>query len=454
MKLPRVQRLLAASPISRRLLARSGLTLALRIFGVALAYASNLVLSRLLGLHDYGIYVILLGWALLLSVPARLGFDTSALRYATVYLEQADWPALRAFVSLAFGGVTVLSMLVALGMIVFGRSIAVSTAATDIFWASTIIVPTALTGLLSAMMLAAKKFFAAQFFDQLFRPALILVFVGAGTLVGGAVIRTHEALMITSAASASAALALLIVFASVFRHSFEAPPDFSMTFSWLRVSLPLLVITGVQELTNQLQIIMLGGLAHARDAGLYAAAWRLASLMSFGLSALSTVSGPMIASAYHRGEFGELGRLASLSARIALAFAVPAAIVLVLAGPTLLSLFGRDFVAGYPVLLVLIAGALANAFTGVVAYLLTLTGREVAALVIFAGALALSAALNVLLIPHCGAVGAAVASAAGTIFWNMTMLILVRRHLGIDASALAWRSRAPRDRRHAWRGRM
>jgi O-antigen/teichoic acid export membrane protein len=323
-------------------------------------------------------------------------------------------------------------------MFVFGRKTAVSTSASDLLWASTIIVPTALIGLLSSMMLTARKFFAAQFFDQVFRPALILLFVGACTLVGDAVFGTREALIATSGASAAAALALFINFAAVFRPSFRAPPDFSRTLTWLRVSFPLFVITGVQELTNQLQIIMLGGLAHARDAGLYAAAWRLASLMSFGLAALSTVSGPMIASAYHRGEFGELGRLASLSARIALAFAIPAGLVLCLAGSTLLSLFGRDFVAAYPLLLVLIVGALANAFTGVVAYLLTLTGREVAALGIFAGALTLSAALNVLLIPHWGAVGAAVASAAGTLFWNITMLILVRRHLGIDASALAW----------------
>jgi O-antigen/teichoic acid export membrane protein len=383
--------------------------------------------------------VILLGWALLLSVPARLGFDASALRYTTVYLEHADWPALRGFVSLSIAVVTAVSLLLAVGMVVFGRGIAASTPAPDIFWASTIIVPTALIGLLSAMMLTAKKFFAAQFFDQVFRPALILLFIGGGTLIEGAVIGTREALVVTSAASLVAALALFIYFAAVFRHSFQAKADFSRASTWLRVSLPLLVITGVQELTNQLQIIMLGGLAHAKDAGLYAAAWRLASLMSFGLSALSAVSGPMIASAYHRGEIRELGRLASLSARIALAFAVPAAIVLVLAGPTLLSLFGRDFVAAYPVLLVLIVGALANAFTGVVAYLLTLTGREVVALAIFAGALALSAGLNVLLIPHWGAVGAALASAAGTTFWNIAMLILVRRHLGIDASALAWR---------------
>jgi len=443
MKLPGWDRLLAASPVSRRLLAGSGLTLGLRIFGVALAYASHLVLSRLLGLHDYGIYVILLGWAMLLSVPARLGFDTSALRYATVYLEQEDWPSLRGFVSLAFGGVTALSLLLAIGMVVFGHHTAPSTPPSDILWASTIIVPTALIGLLSSMMLTARKFFAAQFFDQLFRPALILLFVGGSTLAGGVMFGTREALIATSAASVVALLALFINFAAVFRHSLRAAPDFSRALTWLQVSFPLLVITGVQELTNQLQIIMLGGLAHARDAGLYAAAWRLASLMSFGLAALSTVSGPMIASAYHRGESGELGRLASVSARIALAFAIPAAIVLWLAGPALLSLFGKDFVAAYPVLLVLIFGALANAFTGVVAYLLTLTGREVAALGIFAGALTLSAALNVLLIPQWGAVGAAFASAAGTLFWNLTMLVLVRRHLGIDASALAWQPSRP-----------
>jgi O-antigen/teichoic acid export membrane protein len=286
------------------------------------------------------------------------------------------------------------------------------------------------------MMLTAKRLFAAQFFDQVFRPALILLFVGAYILVDGAVFETRQALIVTNAASAAAVLALFVAFAGVFRHSFRTQADFSRTLIWLRVSLPLFMITGVQELTNQLQVIMLGALAHASDAGLYAAAWRLASLMSFGLSALSTVSGPMIASAYHRGEFGELRRLASLSARIALAFAVPAAIVLVLAGQTLLSLFGRDFVAGYPVLLVLTAGALANACTGVVGYLLTLTGREVAALAILAVALALSAVLNVLLIPQWGAVGAATASSAGTISWNIAMLILVRRHLGIDASAL------------------
>jgi O-antigen/teichoic acid export membrane protein len=144
----------------------------------------------------------------------------------------------------------------------------------------------------------------------------------------------------------------------------------------------------------------------------------------------------MIASAYHRRALGELGRLASLTAKIGLAFAIVAAIGLVVAGPLLLSLFGGEFTAAYPVLVVLIAGGLVNAFTGVVAYLLTLTGHEVQALVTFALALAANIILNLLLIPHWGPVGAAAASTSSTILWNVAMVVYVRRRLGIDASAL------------------
>ncbi|HEX8840544.1 MAG TPA: polysaccharide biosynthesis C-terminal domain-containing protein, partial [Sphingomicrobium sp.] len=56
---------------------------------------------------------------------------------------------------------------------------------------------------------------------------------------------------------------------------------------------------------------------------------------------------------------------------------------------------------------------------------------------IFAGALLIAIALNVILIPHLGAVGAAVASTSATIAWNLALLVYVRRTIGIDASALA-----------------
>jgi O-antigen/teichoic acid export membrane protein len=93
------------------------------------------------------------------------------------------------------------------------------------------------------------------------------------------------------------------------------------------------------------------------------------------------------------------------------------------------------------VLAVLLAGGVVNAFTGIVGYLMILTGRERQALAVFAGALALSVALNLFLIPRFGAPGAAISSSSATAAWNLAMLVYVRCTIGIDASALALRPR-------------
>jgi O-antigen/teichoic acid export membrane protein len=144
----------------------------------------------------------------------------------------------------------------------------------------------------------------------------------------------------------------------------------------------------------------------------------------------------LVASAYHRRELRELDHLTRIASRAALGFAAAVAVLLVVAGKPLLAIFGPEFVRAYPALLILLIGGTVNAFTGIVAYLLTLTGRQVPALMIFIGALVLSAVLNVLLIPKFGTVGAAISSSAALAGWNLAMLLYVRRTIGIDASAL------------------
>jgi O-antigen/teichoic acid export membrane protein len=206
---------------------------------------------------------------------------------------------------------------------------------------------------------------------------------------------------------------------------------------WLAISLPMLMVGVSQELMNQIDIILLGLLADERQAALFAVSWRLASLVPFALVGLATMAGPLIASAHERGSNDELHRVSRLVTRIGFLFAIAAAAILLSAGEWLLGIFGPAFVAGYPVLAILVVGGLVNAFTGVVAYLMLLTGRERHALVVFACALVLSLGLNLFLIPRFGAIGAAVASSAATVAWNLAMLVYVRRAIGIDASAMS-----------------
>ena len=65
-----------------------------------------------------------------------------------------------------------------------------------------------------------------------------------------------------------------------------------------------------------------------------------------------------------------------------------------------------------------------------------MTGHERTAAAIMAGALAVAAAVDIALIPSLGAVGAAIGSTLGIASWNLAMLVVVRRRLGIDCSPL------------------
>jgi O-antigen/teichoic acid export membrane protein len=410
----------------------------LRIFAVLLAYASHAIISRLLGVHGYGIYVIGLSWSLVLTLPARLGFDQSSLRYATVYLETGQTGAFRAFVRVATGGVTLASIAIGSLFAILGGSLGVGDHRV-ILAAALLILPQALLGVLSAIIRSSNRIWATQFYDQILRPAVLI----AALLLFAATGRPLEpsAVLLFHSAAAFLALGMLVIhFFKVFGHVRRTRPNYQPLSQWLAVSMPLLVIAMAQELLNQLEIILLGYFRNAEQAALFSAAWRLAGLVTFALTTFGVLCGPMVASAYHRRDVQRLNKLVQFAARLITASAGLMILILVAGGKLLLSVFGPGFEAAYLPMLALLAGAGVNAFTGIVAYLLTMTGRERIGMWIFCGALAVSLTLNLLLIPKFGALGAAIASSTALSAWNLAMIFYVRRKLGLDATALG---RAP-----------
>jgi O-antigen/teichoic acid export membrane protein len=425
----------AGDPTHRTILRGAAESISVRIAGVGLSYLANVVLSRLLGLSDYGKYAIALSWVMVLALPAKAGFDNSSLRYATIYLERGDWAALRGFIRFAAGTIIAISLVMAAAILIAGESYAHADH-NLLVWAAPMVLALALLALFSVLMRTAQRVIASQFYEQMLRPSLVIA--GAGALAfAGVALTAPKALMITNVAAFGALAALLIHFRSVFTGIKRQPPLYEPWRRWLAVSVPMLIMGIVQELMNHVEVILLGVMANARQAGLFAASWRLASLVPFVFVGLSVMAAPLIASAHERRAFDELFRISGLVARVGFGFAVVAALTLLATGRWLLELFGPDFAAAFPILAALLAGGTANAFTGVVGYLMILTSHEKQAVAIFAGALLLSVGLNLLLIPRFGAVGAAMASSSATAAWNFAMLIYVRRTIGIDASALA-----------------
>ena len=397
-------------------------------------------MSRLLGLSAYGQYAIALSWVLVLTLPAKAGFDNSTLRYATLYVERDDQASLKGFLRFALVTVFAMSLLMG-GLIIVGGHLLAKADFAVLLWAALLVGPLALLALFSALMRASGRIFPSQAYDQMLRPA----FLAGGALAvmwAGVKMTSSSALMFTTLAATGALAALVVHSGRLVSASRGVSSNYGEWRSWAAVSVPMLLLSVVQELMNHLEVILLGVLSNQSQAGLFAASWRLASFVPFVFVGLATVAGPLIVSAHNRGARTELIRVSALVSRIGLAFAVASAALLFVLGPWLLGLFGPEFVAAHKVLAILLIGGVVNAFTGVVGQLMILTEHERQALVIFAFALLLSISLNIWLIPSLGAVGAAIASASATSAWNFAMLIYVRRKVGIDASALAF---APRN---------
>ena len=74
-------------------------TFAVRVAGAGLAFLSQIVLARLLGAYDYGIYSVAWTFVIVLGVMACGGFSTSASRFIPQYRQAGDLDGLRGFLS-------------------------------------------------------------------------------------------------------------------------------------------------------------------------------------------------------------------------------------------------------------------------------------------------------------------------------------------------------------------
>ena len=92
--------------------------------------------------------------------------------------------------------------------------------------------------------------------------------------------------------------------------------------------------------------------------------------------------------------------------------------------------FGLDFIEGKTALYVLLFGQLINVLCGPVGYILMMTNKQKILRNIIVVSALLNISLNILLIPEYGILGAAFATTASLILWNISSLIYVYKKYG------------------------
>lgn len=419
----------------------------LQAIGAGLIFFSEVILARALSTHGYGLFATVMAWLQVLTMVALLGSNHLLLRFVPAYVAKAEWSLLRGVLRQSRRG----TLLVSLGILMSTAmmlAVLSDRLSSELRWAFLIGIAAlplyALSMQRQSILRGLHRVATALAPEYIVRPILLILTVAGLVWILKIPVSANIALAING-------LAVAVAFLLGWFWQRRAMPVEAMlaypetrTCEWGRIAIPLFLIASMQLLIVRMDIILLGALAGREQAGVYAAASRVADLVVFALAAANAIVAPMISGFHARDDMAGLQYVMTLLAKGVLVFTAPLVLLVGIFGHAILGIFGEGYQIGYIPLLILVCGQMVNALSGPVDFLMYMTGHQQQSLRILTLASGLNLALNLLLIPLYGLVGAAIATAATTMFWNFLMRRFVRSHLGVEASVLVlFRGRLP-----------
>lgn len=413
---------------------------AVMVLGSAMAFGTQILLARFLGVAQYGIYIYALTWINVLSLLCQLGMNTSLLRFVAAYNAKREWGLLRGILVRGVHYVLFASMLIGItaSVIVWYLYEYIGSERSITFWIAFLLLPIlSLTGLRSAGLRALKHVVRAVLPDSFFRPLVIVVLASIYYLYFHQNLQAMHVMVFNLVGALAAFYIGAIWLIKALPKQVHYSPPIYKEKEWLRVSLPLLFMSGMHLILHQADIIMIGALLDTEQAGIYAVASRIAALVIFGLNAVNAIVAPMISEFYSTKQYQELQKMITLAARIIFSFALAMSLILIIFGEFILDIFGHEFIEGHMSLLILVVGQVINATVGSVGFLMTMTGHQNQAAMILGVSALINILMNTILISIFGMIGAAIATTITIVIWNFMMLVYVWRQLNINPTVFA-----------------
>jgi O-antigen/teichoic acid export membrane protein len=180
-----------------------------------------------------------------------------------------------------------------------------------------------------------------------------------------------------------------------------------------------------------LDILLVGAMVSRYAAGVYAAVSKLAIVGTFALEGNRLAIGPQLSAFLARRQHDRAADLYQSATRWLMLASWPLYLVFAVFPAVVLGIFGARYTAGAAALVVLSLAMLVNLGTGNVTVVLLMGGKSSWSALNAAAALVVNVGLNIVLLPHIGILGAAIAWGASIVVDNVTAMIEIRWVLGL-----------------------
>ena len=419
----------------------AGTIFIIRVVSAALAYLSQILLARWMGGSDYGIYVYVWTWVLLLGSMMDFGISASAQKIIPEYRASGEHALLRGFLSGSRWMTLVVSSIVSgfLAGIVKLFAPWIDAGAVVPLYIGCVTLPAFVVANAQDGIARSHDWMRLGLMPQfIVRQSLIIGFT-AGMFALGFHLGAAAAMLASAAAVWIAMIGQMVVLNRRLGSHIEPGPKAYDISGWLSVSLPILMVEGFYLLLSYTDVLVLQQFRSSQEVGVYFAVVKTLALVSFIHYAMSATT------AHRFAEYHAVGDKARLSAYLAHAIkwtfwpSLAATMLLLALGKPLLWLFGPQFVIGYDIMFIAALGLVVRAAIGPVERLLNMLGHQYICALAYALAFVMNVALCVLLVPRFGGHGAAAATSISLAFETVLLFWIVRRRLGLHVLAFGKR---------------
>ncbi len=414
----------------------------IRVASAAILFVSQIAFARWMGSFEFGIYVYVWTWVVLLGGLAPLGIGYLAQRFIPEYVAKGDDATLRGYLVgsrwLCFGMGSAMALLGAGVVLALGDRIP------DYY-----IFPF-LVGLACLPMFAVGS---AQ--DSIARSynwigiALVPAFLGrpvlvlAGmtvVLIAGLPASANAAIIVVAVVEWTAVLLQRELLQRRLARCVAPGPRRYEIGRWIRTALPVFLVEGFYLLLTHTDILVLQLYVTPDRVAVYYAAVKTMALVAFIYYAVSAACAHRFSEYHLSGDRERLAAFAGQATRWTFWPSLAITATLVVLGKPILMLFGPDFPAGYPLVCVLAIGLLTRASVGPAERLLIMLGEQRLCAAVYAASFLLNLSLCFVLIPRLGLMGAAVSTATALTMESMLLFWVAKARLGFHV--FVWQPKA------------
>lgn len=409
-----------------------------RFTGLMLVFLLHLLLARLMGPKGFGDYTMITSLLDLLLVIGLFGMDAATQRILPQALGKKEFGAANGFLRFSYRWILIGSVscsVIVLALLIFVYKKGSVGFRESILWMVVLLPVLATVHQASAVLRSFQRIKASMLpihvvlpvflslaafvyyleYDKLPVDAVLLLQLVCTLLVGWRVSRTTGKRL---------------------REQLDRSETEYRYFNWFTAASGHFITSLMEVLLRQGDILMVGYLATHVYAGQYAAAVRITSLVVFALSVADYVYMPRLAAIMKSGKKRQLRLSVRSYSRQILTATLPLAVLLALTGPWLLAAFGTAFKNAYYPLLILLAGHLFTAGTGLAGGMMQLTGGKRTYIGYSICAVIILFTLLTVLLPKWGLTGAAIASVTARLMLQLLCYRSVYSRTGIRAGIL------------------